>query len=117
MLQSARRRSFGVVVLWMAAVTGTGLLLAQGTADIVGTVTDNTGAVVAAAKVTAKNLDTGLTRAEETNTAGDYSFTFLPVGNYSVTVAATGFKMFTNRNLTLATGDRVRVDARCSWEM
>jgi hypothetical protein len=87
-------------------------MFAQGTADIVGTVTDNSGGVLAGAKVAAKNLDTGLTRAAETNSAGDYSFTLLPVGTYSVTVEIVGFKTFTNQRLALATGDRTRVDAQ-----
>jgi hypothetical protein len=89
-----------------------GALRAQGTADIVGTVTDNTGAVVPKAKVTVKNLDTSLTRTTETNSSGDYAFPLLPVGNYSVTVELSGFKTFTNPQLTLATGDRARVDAQ-----
>ena len=48
-------------------------LFAQGTADIVGTVTDNTGGVLASAKVTAKNLETSLTRSVETNASGEYA--------------------------------------------
>src|SRR5215831_14493640 len=89
-----------------------GLLFAQGTADIVGTVTDPTGGVLTGARISAKNLDTGLIRSAETNTAGDYSLALLPIGNYSVTVEMPGFKMFTNPKLTLATGDRARVDAQ-----
>lgn len=50
------------------------IMLAQGTADIVGTVTDNSGAVVAGARVTAKNLGTSLSRSVETTTSGDYTF-------------------------------------------
>ncbi|PWU07757.1 MAG: TonB-dependent receptor [Terriglobia bacterium] len=94
------------------ALSLNGVLFAQGTADIVGTVTDPTGGVLAGAKVNAKNLDTGLSRAVETNTAGDYSLSLLPVGNYVVSVEMAGFKMFTNPKLTLATGDRARVDAQ-----
>lgn len=86
--------------------------LAQGTADILGTVTDNSGAVLPNAKVTAKNLDTGLERTTQTSGSGDYTFTLLPVGNYSVTVEAMGFKMYSEPRLTLATGDRTRVDAQ-----
>jgi hypothetical protein len=84
--------------------------MAQGTADIVGTVTDNSGAVVPNAKVTAKNLGTALTRTETTDASGQYSFTLLPVGDYSVTVEVKGFKTFTER-ATIATGDRARVNA------
>ena len=79
---------------------------AQGTADVVGTVTDNSGSVVPNAKVTVKNLDTNLTRSLQTDASGQYSFTLLPVGNYSVTVELMGFKTFTDPRLTLATGDR-----------
>ena len=76
-----------------------------------GTVTDNSGSVIAGAKVTAKNLDTNLVRSEQTDASGQYSFTLLPVGHYSVTVEAIGFKTFSNALLVLATGDRQRVDA------
>ena len=87
-------------------------LRAQGTADVVGTVTDNTGAVVPKATVTVKNLGTALTRVAETNGTGDYAFSLLPVGDYSISIEAMGFKTFSNRQLTLATGDRARVDAQ-----
>src|SRR5579863_3663643 len=82
-----------------------------GTADIVGTVTDSSGGVLPAATVTVKNLDTGLTRSQQTGASGDYAFTLLPIGNYSIAVEASGFKMFTAPQLTIATGDRARVDA------
>src|SRR5579864_128037 len=62
----------------------------QGTAAIVGTVTDNSGAVVPAAKVTVKNLGTNLTRTSATGASGEYSFTLLPIGDYSVSVEANG---------------------------
>jgi hypothetical protein len=82
-----------------------------GTADIVGTVTDATGAVLPGATVTAKSLDTGLTRTQQTTESGDYAFTLLPIGTYSISVEAMGFKMFTAPQITIATGDRARVDA------
>jgi Carboxypeptidase regulatory-like domain len=84
---------------------------AQGTADITGTVTDNSGSVVPNARVSVRNLDTNLVRTQLTEASGQYSLTLLPVGNYSVTVEATGFKTFTDPRLGLATGDRARVDA------
>jgi len=83
---------------------------AQGTADIVGTVADNSGSVVPMAKVTAKNLDTNLMRTQETDASGQYSFTLLPIGVYAVTIEAKGFKTFANPRVALATGDRTRVD-------
>jgi hypothetical protein len=86
--------------------------VAQGTGEIVGTVTDNTGGVLASARVTAKNLATGLTRSAATNASGDYAFSLLRVGSYSVTVEVPGFKMFAYPSIPLATGDRARVDAQ-----
>ncbi len=98
------------IALLMSAVSC--CLLAQGTGDIVGTVTDNSGGVLGSAKITSKNIATGLTRSTETNASGDYALTLLPVGNYSVTVEAVGFKTFTYPSIALTTGDRERVDAQ-----
>jgi len=105
------RQGLHFVALVCALGICTQIALAQGTADILGTVTDNSGAVLPNAKVTVKNLDTDLARTTQTSGSGDYNFTLLPVGNYSVSVEATGFKMFTSPRVTLATGDRTRVDA------
>ena len=103
-------------LIFLALVCAIGICaqsaLAQGTADILGTVTDNSGAVLPNAKVTIKSLDTGLERTVQTSGSGDYSFTLVPVGNYAVTVEAQGFKMFNEPKLTLASGDRTRVDAK-----
>ncbi len=100
-----------LILAWCMAAGGAALF-AQGTADIVGTITDNSGAVVANAKVTAKNLGTNLTRTQQTTSAGEYSFALLPVGTYTVTVEAQGFKAYKQEQVTLATGDRNRVDAQ-----
>jgi len=61
---------------------------------ILGTVTDAQGAVVAGARVTAKNAGTGLERTTETSADGSYSLPELPIGTYSVTVTQTGFQTY-----------------------
>jgi outer membrane receptor protein involved in Fe transport len=81
------------------------------TADIVGSVTDPSGAIVANATVTAKNQGTAVTRTTTTGSSGDYTFTLLPLGAYTVSIEAKGFKTFVSKNVTLSAGDRVRVDA------
>jgi hypothetical protein len=53
------------------------------TADILGTVTDATGAVVPSANVILTNLGTNETRTGHSNSSGDYSFALLPVGHYT----------------------------------
>ncbi len=82
------------------------------TADIVGTVTDSSGAVVPNANITIESLATHETRTAQSGGSGDYVFNLLPPGQYSVAVEAPGFKTFRIPSLTLAAGDRARADAQ-----
>ncbi len=67
------------------------------TGDIIGDVTDTTGAVLPNANVTAKNVDTGLSRSATTSSTGSYRIPDLPVGNYNVTISSEGFKTMSQR--------------------
>src|SRR5262249_41106585 len=58
--------------------------LAQGTADLVGRVTDASGAVLPGATVTAENAGTNNVRTTITSETGDYAFNLLPIGTYAV---------------------------------
>jgi len=80
------------------------------TADILGTVTDPSGASVPAASVTLTNLGTNEARTVQSNGSGDYTFTLLPVGHYSVSVKATGFQQSITKDLAVEAGDRARAD-------
>ena len=62
-------------------------------AVVIGVVTDTSGAVVANAKVTVMNVDTGLVGVTTTDGAGLYRSALLPAGTYSVTVERQGFHM------------------------
>lgn len=62
------------------------------TGDIVGIVSDSTGAIVPGATVTVTNLATGSTRAITTSSAGEYRISQLAPGSYSVIVMAAGFE-------------------------
>jgi hypothetical protein len=107
-------RGFAIDVIFaaLAALLVTFGLHAQvTTADVVGKVTDKSGAVVPNAKVTVTNLDTNIARTVTTNETGDYVVNLLPNGRYSVKVEANGFKNFGVPELQLAVGDRARVDA------
>jgi outer membrane receptor protein involved in Fe transport len=81
------------------------------TADIVGRVTDSTGAVLPGVTVTIENLATHDVRTTPTNETGDYIFNLLPIGAYSVKVELPGFTTQSTR-LALSAGDRVRFDAK-----
>lgn len=83
-------------VLWLALAA---LLLApvNGNAQtfrggINGTVTDESGAVVAGATVEAVNIATGVSHKTITSSAGEYVFQDMQLGTYKITVTATGFK-------------------------
>jgi hypothetical protein len=82
------------------------------TADIVGTVTDATGAVLPDATVTVINTGTGISKTLKSGKNGDYVFNLMQIGTYDVTVELAGFKTFVAHNLTLAAGDRARLDAK-----
>ena len=108
--------------LWRAAtacvaalllVLGTCLAHAQlATADILGTVTDATGAVIPNAKVTLVNNGTHEQRVANTDSSGNYTFSLLPVGTYNVTVNLAGFKASTVSSLAIEAGDRARADVK-----
>lgn len=82
------------------------------TADLLGTVTDSNGAVISNAKVTIVNTDTQFTRTMNTTSAGDYSFTLLPPGTYTVRTEESGFKTQEESGIKLTAGDKLRVDLR-----
>src|SRR5260370_3250438 len=80
-----------VGVLLLSLGSGNACAQATASATIQGTVTDNSGAVVAGAKVVAKNKATDASRTTTTSDTGYYQFELLPVGTYTVTVTKTGF--------------------------
>jgi hypothetical protein len=82
----------------------------QTTGSLSGTVKDEQGAVVPNAKVKASNVETGFTRAATANGYGDYRIDYLPVGRYTVEVAAPGFKNFVQKNIALALDQVQNVD-------
>ena len=79
---------------------------------ILGTVTDQSGAVVAGATITVKNTATGLERAAQTSTDGSYSIPELPIGTYTVTVTQAGFQTSMTREVTVNVATERRVDSQ-----
>jgi Carboxypeptidase regulatory-like domain len=83
---------------------------AQVSANISGTVTDPSGAVVSAAAVTAKNTDTGVSRDAVTDSSGHYQLLALPLGPYEVRVRKSGFKEQVRQGVRLVVGQDAMVD-------
>ena len=80
------------------------------TASVTGTVMDASGAVVPSVKLTATNAGTNLTYNTTTNQSGVYNLLFLPVGQYSVSTEAQGFKKTVLGPFTLEVNQIARVD-------
>ncbi len=95
---SVKRNISCAFLLFLVAATAPAQ---TGTTSLHGVVTDKTGATVAAAKVTLSNVDQGLSRSVETNSAGEFEFVALPPGTYFLAVAASGFRNYEQRNLQL----------------
>ncbi|MFL6449517.1 MAG: carboxypeptidase-like regulatory domain-containing protein [Bryobacteraceae bacterium] len=104
---------FSCFLLMLIAVIlsfSTALTAQRTTADVLGTVTDASGAVLPNVKVTVRNLDTAADFSGESDKSGDYAITQLPVGRYSIKAASPGFKTWAVPQVTLAIGDRLRQD-------
>src|ERR1019366_4451594 len=71
------------------------------TADILGTVTDSSGAVLVDAKITVENPDTNLMRTATTNGSGNYVISLLPAGRYNIKVEHPGFRAATLNSIVL----------------
>src|SRR5271166_1203717 len=99
---SGRRR------LWVAALLLSCLCSlvarAQVSASLSGRVTDQTGAAVSGATVTATDLDTGILRTAITNQSGMYQLLSLPVGHYEMRVKKEGFAEEVRTGILLVVG-------------
>lgn len=78
---------------------------------LTGTVTDSSGAIVAAAKVSAVNAATNFESTAETNADGLYRIPFLRPGIYRVMVSAQGFKTFVRDGVELRVGFTLPIHA------
>ncbi|HEX3373522.1 MAG TPA: carboxypeptidase regulatory-like domain-containing protein, partial [Edaphobacter sp.] len=83
----------------------------SGNGNIVGTITDPSGAAVPNAAVVVTNTDTGVSRSLTTNGDGLYAANFLQPGHYEVTASGASFGKSVHKNLTLTVGQILTVDA------
>src|SRR5262245_62751847 len=78
------------------------------TSTLVGLVRDTQNAVVPGATVVATHEGTGVSREGVTDSNGEFVFSALPAGAYSVRIELTGFKTFQSRGMQLGAGQTVR---------
>ena len=84
------------------------------TAGVVGTIHDQTGSVVPEAAVTITNKGTSEIRKTTSGADGAFAFNLLSPGSYRISVTAPNFKRYEVPDLTLAAGDKPRIDAGLS---
>jgi hypothetical protein len=92
-----RRFSVSAMLLILSCVAAYG----QGTAQISGRVTDQSGAVLPGVEVTATQTDTGIPRSTITNETGSYVLPNLALGPYKLEVSLPGFRTFVQNGIVL----------------
>src|SRR3984885_12692895 len=104
-MPSAKTLTFLIALLTSLNVVGQ-----QITGSIRGTVLDPSGAIVQAATVTAKQIETGLTRIAATDRQGEYVLVELPIGHYQLEVQAKGFQTYLQQGISLDVNQTATVD-------
>jgi Carboxypeptidase regulatory-like domain len=101
-MQFSFNRLVFALILALVFLGGTSAF-GQGTsASLTGQITDNSGAVVPEATVTATNTDTSLAQTATTNGEGIYLIAPLPPGHYKLTIEARGFERYLQTGIELS---------------
>jgi hypothetical protein len=82
------------------------------TASVRGTITDESGALVGAAKILVTDADRGTSFRSEADSAGRFVVTALPPGNYILVAEAPGFKKFSSGKFNVAVQQQITIDAK-----
>ena len=107
------RKKFSAVLI-LATVLAMGLAATTygqiDTGTILGTVRDQSGAVVPQAKVTLTNSGTGVSSSGQTNSEGNYAFPAIKSGTYQVIIQANGFKKYVRSGVKLSIQQSAEID-------
>jgi len=109
--RSCRDGVWGCVALLALALGATTGWAQTFRGTILGTVTDTSGAAVVGAKVTARNVDTGVERTTTTNEYGEFNIPELQIGTYKVRVEKEGFQATVTNDVKVDVASERRVDA------
>ena len=96
--------SFVSILLFSAIVWG------QATAQISGTVRDESGAVIPGAEIKVTQTATGASRAATSNEEGQYIFPTLPLGPYALEASRLGFTSYMQTGIVLQVDSRINID-------
>src|SRR3984957_15914545 len=92
------------------AVAPAGLRAQTVDTAIVGTVMDNSGAVVPGAKVTVTSVSTGIAKSAVSKATGEYTVNYLNPGTYNVEVTANGFSTTKQQGIELTLTQQARAN-------
>ena len=98
------QRLFRIFSIGVLSLLLTSVAWAQATAQLSGSVTDESGAVLPGVTVTATQTATGFIRSDVTNGNGSYVMTNLPTGPYQLEVALPGFSTYVQTGIVLQVG-------------
>ena len=101
-------RNFGIAALMLLIGASA---WAQATAQMSGTVRDESGAVLPGVTVTVTQIDTGFTRTVVTEGEGSYVMPNLPTGPYRLEVSLQGFRTYVQTGIVLQVGATPTVNA------
>ena len=106
--------SFGIVLvllgMWLAMPLRPAFGQAVVSSDILGQITDASGAVIPDATVTVANQSTGFTRTVHSDSSGAYLCNGIVSGLYTVSVEKAGFKKYVRTDLDLTASRKMRID-------
>ncbi|HEY3381094.1 MAG TPA: carboxypeptidase regulatory-like domain-containing protein [Vicinamibacterales bacterium] len=109
-----KRTVLALLLLTALCLSAVPAVAQETTGTIVGTVTDESGAVVPGVAVVAKNINTGRTTEVVSTSTGIYRIPLLPPGVYDLTFQLSGFQPVTIRGIALHVNDRLDVNGKLS---
>ena len=97
-------------LLFVAAAASAPLFAQGNLATVLGSVKDQSGAVLPGANVTITNVGTGTSRSSVTGTRGEYRVPALQAGSYEMKIELTGFQSEVRKGITLSVGQEASID-------
>ena len=105
-----RRIIFNVAGVCLIAALNCSVAWAQATAQISGTVRDQSGAVLPGVDVTVTQTETGIVRTTVSNEAGAFVLPNLPIGPYRLEATLSGFRTYAQKGIVLQVNSSAVVD-------
>jgi len=100
-----------ICILMLLACLSASLVFSQAVnGSLLGTVTDSSGGSIPNAKVSITETNTGVSRSVTTNESGNYSFSEVPPGTYTVVAEQAGFKRASRAGVDVIVNTTVRID-------